>query len=178
MSEVQLCQSHWALADAEIRIQGMWSMRQVQSEWVYSLRSLLCAPGPGWWNDLPPHHTMNSPSFGSLVSLRRPLTSSAGSQVITTHLIDDSALGNASRHCIPLTWTCALRSPNFCQSCPQKLHWDLSQDGGRQAHAPQPLPGHITWPNTCKIPCQFFLFSQLFSYGETCFENITLSAFV
>ena len=128
----------------------------------------------------PPRHTMNifPQSFGLLLSLRRPLTSSTGSQVITTHLIDDSTLINASRHCIPLTWTCVLRSPDFCQSCPQKLHWDLSPDGGRQAHAPQPLPKHITWPNICKIPCQIFLFSQLFSYGETCFENIMLSAFV
>ena len=128
----------------------------------------------------PPHHTMNKfpPSFGSLLSLWRPLTSSTGSQVITTHPINDSTLINASHHCIPLTWTCVLRSPDFHQHCPQKLHWDLSLERRRQACTPQSFPGHITWSNTCKTPCRFFLFLQLFSYGETCFENITLSTFV
>ena len=70
-----------------------------------------------------PCHTMNNfpPSFGLLLSLWRPLTSSTGSQVITTYLIDDSALINASHHCIPLTWTCALRSPDFRHHCPATL---------------------------------------------------------
>ena len=57
-------QSHWAPADAEINgIQGMWSMWQVQSEWPYSLGSLLCATCVLMDLDdemtCPPHHTMN-----------------------------------------------------------------------------------------------------------------------